>query len=198
MEKIIANIEQILNELSKEKESLIIAIDGRCASGKTTLAANLQKIFDCNVIHMDEFFLRPEQRTLERLEMAGENVDHERFLEEVLLPLKAGKAFFYRPFNCKTWQLENPINIVPKKINIIEGTYSCHNNLYKNYDLKIFLTVDSEEQMRRIILRDGKEKAEIFKTKWIPMEEKYFSMFEIEKRCDYNFLTTTMPINIEF
>ena len=29
----------------------IIGIDGRCASGKTTLAALLKRNFDCNVIH---------------------------------------------------------------------------------------------------------------------------------------------------
>ena len=49
---------------------------------------------------MDHFFLRPEQRTPERLRTPGENVDHERFLEEVLCPLRAGRVFWYRPFDC--------------------------------------------------------------------------------------------------
>lgn len=35
---------------------LLIAIDGRAASGKTTLAAMLQKELNCNVVHMDHFF----------------------------------------------------------------------------------------------------------------------------------------------
>ncbi len=35
----------------------LIAVDGRCAAGKTTLAAQLQKDLGCNVIHMDDFFL---------------------------------------------------------------------------------------------------------------------------------------------
>ncbi len=187
MKNIVASLVSAIEDLHKENENIIIAIDGRCASGKTTFAAELQKIYDCNVIHMDEFFLRPEQRTSERLATAGENVDHERFLEEVLLPLKAGNDFWYRPFNCTTMTLGEPIEIKSKKINIIEGSYSCHNNLYKYYDLKIFLTVDSEEQLKRILKRDGKEKAEIFKSRWIPMEEKYFSSFNIEKRCDYCF-----------
>ena len=69
-------------------KTYLVAIDGRCASGKTTLAALLQKqIQDCYVVHMDHFFLREEQRTKERLETPGGNVDHERVLADVLQPL---------------------------------------------------------------------------------------------------------------
>ena len=42
---------------------LRVAIDGPCTSGKTTLAAQLGALYDCNVFHMDDFFLRSEQRT---------------------------------------------------------------------------------------------------------------------------------------
>ena len=168
-----------------KKDNIIIAIDGRCASGKTTLAKKLAKNFDCNVFHMDDFFLRPEQRTEERLAIPGENIDHERFLKEVLLPLKAGRDFSYRPYNCKTGELDEPIMVKAKLVNIVEGSYSCHNNLYEYYDCRIFMTVDKEEQMKRIISRNGSDAAKIFKEKWIPLEEKYFNEFEIEKRCDY-------------
>ena len=48
------------------RDRVIVAIDGRCGSGKTTLAAKLQKQLHCSVFHMDDFFLRPEQRTEER------------------------------------------------------------------------------------------------------------------------------------
>lgn len=38
------------------REHLILAIDGRSASGKTTLAARLSGQFKADVIHMDDFF----------------------------------------------------------------------------------------------------------------------------------------------
>ena len=100
---------------------LIIAIDGRCASGKTTLAQAISEQLDCNVIHMDDFFLRPEQRTPERLSTPGENIDHERFLEEVLIPLSKGLPIKYRPFECHKMDLGNEICLAPKKINIMAG-----------------------------------------------------------------------------
>lgn len=184
MNNIVNEVAQIISNLSRKKNNLIIAIDGRCASGKTTLAAELRKIYECNVLHMDEFFLRPEQRTEERLGMPGENIDHERFLEEVLLPLKAGRDFSYRPYNCKTGELDEPIMIYAKKINIVEGSYSCHNDLCEYYDLRVFITVDEDEQLRRIAMRNGEEAVKIFEEKWIPLEEKYFETFGIKERCE--------------
>ncbi|MDE7289412.1 MAG: uridine kinase [Oscillospiraceae bacterium] len=178
------NLVKIINGLPKDKP-LIIGIDGRCAAGKTTLAANLQDETGCAVFHMDDFFLRLEQRTEKRLQTPGENVDHERFLEEVLLPLKSGEnPIVYRPYDCKKQALCGEISVQRLAVNIVEGSYSLHPSLWEFYDLRIFLTVDPAEQMRRIIRRNGKENAEVFRDRWIPLEEKYFSAFDIASRCD--------------
>ena len=178
------NLVKIINSLPKGKP-LIIGIDGRCASGKTTLAARLQDETGCAVFHMDDFFLRPEQRTEKRLQSPGENVDHERFLEEVMLPLKSGEnPVVYRPYDCKKQSLCEEVSVQAAEMNIVEGSYSMHPSLWEFYDLRVFLTVDPEEQMRRITVRGGKESAEIFRDRWIPLEEKYFSAFDIANRCD--------------
>lgn len=178
------NLVKIIGSLPKEKP-LIIGIDGRCAAGKTTLAAGLQAEIDCAVFHMDDFFLRPEQRTEERLRAAGGNVDRERFLEEVLLPLKNGESTVaYRPYDCKKQALSGEVKIRTAAVNIVEGSYSLHPSLWDFYDLRVFLTVSPEEQTRRVILRNGKENAEIFQTRWIPLEEKYFAAFDVARRCD--------------
>lgn len=169
--------------LLRDHSHAIIAIDGRCGSGKTTLAAQLQAHYDCAVIPMDHFFLRRSQRTAARLEMPGENVDHERFLEEVLLPLSKGELFTYRPFDCSRMELAAPVTVAPGALTVIEGSYSCHPALWDHYDLHIFLTVDPAEQMRRITARNGAY-AKVFQEKWIPLEERYFTAFDLENRCD--------------
>lgn len=174
---------EAIDTLFANQKSAIVAIDGRCGSGKTTLAAQLQAHYGCTVIPMDHFFLRRSQRTAQRLETPGENVDHERFLEEVLIPLARGEAFAYRPFDCGRMELGSPVPVEPGQLTIVEGSYSCHPKLWKHYDLRIFLTVDPQEQMRRITIRNG-DYARVFREKWIPLEERYFAAFDLENRCD--------------
>lgn len=176
-------IRKKIDELLTQKDMVVVAIDGKCTSGKTTLASKLAEIYDCNVFHMDDFFLRPEQRTPERFAEVGGNVDYERFQEEVLLPLKSGKAFPYRPFDCSTFTLAAPVAVTPKKLNIIEGTYSHHPYFSNPYDLKILLTVDEETQRQRILERPAFLHKRFFE-EWIPMENRYFREFDIPDRCD--------------
>ena len=176
----IAAIEGVL----EERERAIVAIDGRCAAGKTTLARELEEHFLCNTIHMDEFFLRPEQRTAERFAQAGGNVDHERFLTDVLLMLKKGLPFAYRPFDCHTMSLQKAISVIPTALTIVEGSYSCHPELWDYYDLHIFLDIDEDLQQQRILLRNGAEGLAVFQERWIPMEERYFDAFDLRRRCE--------------
>lgn len=187
------DIAQVIMEEIKQriavKSPVLTAIDGRCAAGKTSLAAYLQKKCDCNVIHLDHFFLRPEQRTAERLRQAGGNVDYERFLKEVLIPLYEGQTFSYRPYDCHRQELGEPVWIPTKVLTIVEGSYSCHPALKDYYDLSIFLNVDPEEQIRRIRLRNGAEGVLVFQERWIPMEEQYFHSLGISESCDLCFQT---------
>ena len=171
-------IKKHIDKLLMQKDVVFVAIDGKCASGKTTLAAKLAEIYDCNVFHMDDFFLRPEQRTPARFAEIGGNVDYERFMEEVLTPLKAGRAFSYRPFDCSTFALAACVCVAPKKLNIIEGSYSNHPYFGNPYDLKILLTITDELQRQRILQRPSFLHKPFFET-WIPMENAYFDKFSI-------------------
>lgn len=169
---------------------LLVAIDGRCGAGKTTFAAFLQEKFGWSVLHMDHFFLRPEQRTKERFGTPGGNVDYERFLEEVLLPLEKGaEEIVYRPFNCHRQEMAGPVRMTPERVCLVEGSYSCHPALWDKYDIHVFLTIGEEEQMRRIVGRNGAEGAKMFREQWIPMEENYFAAYRVEERCLHYALT---------
>ena len=126
MEASLSLLKSRIDALLQTGRQILIAIDGNCTAGKTTLASVLEKAYDCNVFHMDDFFLRPEQRTAQRYAQPGGNVDYERFQEEVLLPLNAKTFFSYRPFSCRTFALAEPVEVVPKQLVIVEGTYCLH------------------------------------------------------------------------
>ncbi len=182
-----AKLYEALDSIRTQKPGAVIAIDGMCASGKTTLAAQIGKVFDASVFHMDDFFLPPEKRTKERLSAPGGNVDSERFLEEILLPLHSSEAFSYRPFDCSEMALASPVQAKPADLNIVEGAYACHPDLIGYYDYIVLITIDSALQQQRILARNGEDMLKRFINEWIPMEMSYLSHFRIAEKADITY-----------
>ena len=161
----------------------IIAIDGRCASGKSTLSLDVKSERDINIIKMDDFFLPLSLRTPERFAMPGGNVHWERFLDEVVAGLRSGKDFSYRRFSCSKMDYDGIEVVEASKPIIIEGSYALHPSLPVYWERAFFLDVENEEQLSRLERRSP-EKLEDFKNKWIPLEEKYFSFCAIPSKAD--------------
>ncbi len=178
---VLARIDSLLHE----KERVIVAIDGNSGAGKSTLAALLEKVYaGATLVHMDDFFLQLHQRTQKRFETPGGNVDHERFLAEVLSPMRRGEAVCYRPFDCARMEIGPGRMMTPGKLCIVEGSYSLHPALEAAYDLKIVLRISAAEQVERILKRNGPQMLGRFVNEWIPMENLYFDATRIEQRAD--------------
>lgn len=176
----------VLKVLAKvpENSPYIIAIDGRAASGKTTFSRQLGLTVETDVIHMDDFFLPVELRSSKRLAEPGGNVHYERFKAEVLPRLRRNAAFAYQRFDCSQMRLGEMRQISASNWRIVEGAYSMHPEFGNYADLKIFFDITPSEQLKRIRKRNGEHKAEIFASRWIPLEEKYISTFNIKQRAD--------------
>ena len=171
-----------LDKLLQDKRA-IVAIDGGSASGKTTLSKTIEKLYPCTVFHMDDFFLRPEQRTAQRYAEVGGNIDRERFLAEVLQPLSREEAVLYRSFDCHTMTLGEAARICPENLVVVEGAYSMHPEFEKFYDLSVFLEISAQLQQARILRRNGPELAQRFFGERIPQENTYFDKTGIRQRC---------------
>lgn len=166
--------------LMEKGNPVVVAIDGRCGSGKTHLAKLIGKLFPCNVLHMDDFYLPFDQRPDNWRELPAGNMDLERFLTEVLRPVKLNKQTFYRPYSCSANRMEEAVQLMPHKLTVVEGSYSHHPLLAAEYDLTIFLTCTKEEQRKRLQIREG-DYFPAFETQWIPMEENYLRQHSIEE-----------------
>ena len=163
---------------------LLVALDGRCAAGKTTIAAQMARQYGWGVVHLDDFFLQPIQRTPQRMAEPGGNLDRERLIAEVLEPLRAGQQGSYRLFDCRTMALvPGTVPLPQTPIILLEGSYSCHPDLWNYCALHAFVDVEPAEQLCRLAAR-APEKLEDFKTRWIPKEETYFAHFQIPERCE--------------
>ncbi len=172
-----------INELISQEDQIIIAIEGGCTSGKTTLASKLSEIYDANVIHMDDFFLPFEMRTEERMKEIGGNIDYDRFNAEVAEKIIKNETFSYSVFDCSSGKINKTVTIEPKRLNIVEGVYSMHPLFDKIYTLKVFLMINKDEQITRLKARNP-EKFQRFINEWIPKENEYFSHFRIKEKCD--------------
>ena len=171
---------------------VLIALDGRCGSGKTTLAAQLAVQFPGSaVFHTDDYYLPPAQRIPNWAETPCANMDLTRLREEVLVPAQAGAAVRSRAYSCREGAYLPEQCVPPAPLYILEGSYSHHPILAGFYDLKVFVTCSKKEQARRLQAREG-ERYENFVRRWIPLEEAYFAQCRIEALADRLWDTTNL------
>lgn len=182
-----------IQRLTETTDNVLVSIDGRCGSGKTTLAAYLQQKFSCNVFHMDDFYLPPVFHAKNWENIPAGNMDLVRLRSEILEPARDGQDVFYRTYDCHQNTRHVPLCVRHTPLTIIEGSYSQHPLLSELYDLKIFLTCTAQTQRERLQIREG-DYFSMFEKQWIPMEERYFNAFSIEEKADILLHTESIRI----
>lgn len=174
----------------------ILGIDGKCGAGKTTLAAFLGTLYDTYTIHMDDFFLPPSLRTQKRLNEPGGNIHYERLLDEVILPLSRHEQFIiWKKFDCSRMDYADSRTIQPKAGQpiLLEGSYSLRPEFCHIYAMTVFVDVDDALQKERIRLRSGADALSVFTSRWIPMENRYFSYYRIQESCNLVLTLDNLP-----
>lgn len=173
LDKACAGYFPALMEIATLKKG-IVAIDGRCGSGKTGFGALTAQVFDCNVIHMDDFYLPVSRRQENWKSIPGGNMDFDRLIHQVLEPLHRGETVKVRPYDCQSGSYGPEQVYDPSALTILEGSYSHHPALRQYYDKMIFLTCPKSVQISRLMEREGDYFA-MFEKLWIPLEESYLA-----------------------
>ena len=62
----------------------------------------------------------------------------------------------------------------------MEGTYVLREDLARHCDVKVQLVVSKLTQASRLIAREGSASYEVFKNRWIPLENRYFDLLPDE------------------
>lgn len=169
-----------ISDIFAGRQQGIIAIDGRCGSGKTYLASVLSERYDANVFHMDDFYLPVDRRAPDWKSIPAANMDLTRFEQEVLRPVQSGFDVSTKIYSCRQ-KAYSDLKVSYKPLTIVEGSYSCHDQLYRYYDAMVFLDISSELQLRRLSKRNNFRD---FTDTWIPLEEMYFSRYHIPEKAD--------------
>ncbi len=173
----------VFKAIDKLSRPVVVVIDGMCASGKTTLAAMLEKCYGSRVVHMDDFFLPPALATEARLSLPGANVHYERFNNEVSPHLAATDAFSYEGYDCQTGSAYK-VSLPKGDMTVIEGSYALSPDLAIVPDLSIYLEIEPGLQRNRLLAREGEQWLPDFEEKWIPLEKLYADSLDIKAKAD--------------
>ena len=108
---------------------VLVALDGRCGSGKTTLAAQLAQQFPQSItVHTDDFYLPPASRVAnwEQIPLRLNAGLFGALRAQVLTLARAGQAVPYRAYSCRAGAYLPEQCFAPQPLVIVEGSYSCH------------------------------------------------------------------------
>lgn len=172
---------QLFNFLTNQPEGTIIAIEGKCGSGKTTMVNNLLNTMPFTRIPMDDFFLPPARRTMKRLGEIGGNIDYLRVLK-LLEELKTNSSSIitYRRYDCQTNKF-SLVTIPRRNIIVLEGVYSYHPAFRLLIDKLVYLDVDDFTQDLRLRKRDNYLS---YVNNWIVLENIYYNHENIKYLSD--------------
>ena len=143
----------------------VVGIAGGSASGKTTIADQIQQYFgdQIEVIRHDSYYLPHNDMTYE--ERTHLNYDHPssfdtgRLYDDVVA-LKAGKTI-ERPvydYTIHNRSLET-VTVEPRPLILLEGILVLENEALRSLmDLKVFVDTDADERIMRRISRDTVER----------------------------------------
>jgi len=170
-----------------------VAIDGRSAAGKTTLADELAEAVRARArevirASIDDFHL-PGHKYRSRLggwtprSYYEEGYDYDAFRELLLRPLGPGgsrrcRTGLFDAFH-NTWLPEEWQTVGDRTVAIVDGVFLLRPDLAGNWDYVIWLEIDMETMVERARRRDvawvGSEQVveERYRKHWIPTHERY-------------------------
>lgn len=142
-----------------------IGICGGVASGKTTLAKKICSLIrSSNLISMDNYFYSFSELSLKerkKINFDNPNVYDYRLIIQHVKKLQNHECIRMPIYSFSNYTRTNKtIKIKPSNILIVEGYASLYDEQLRNlFDYTIFIDIDEQKQLERLIKRDVKERS---------------------------------------
>lgn len=156
----VKKLQTFIDSINSTKR-VIIAGEGRCGSGKTTITSKLNNV---TVINVDTFFSENKE---ERLNFS--------LLTDVLKKIKdpSNNTIEYDSYCCRENRRVHKL-VKLNNVVIIEGVYSYDAKVRSLYDKLVFFVSSKETQQKRLFERENEYYYNKYMNNWIPREEEYF------------------------
>lgn len=189
MEQLLAAIERHTIERAAP---LVVALDGRSGTGKSTLAKQLAVTSDAVVVDCDDFYAggtdeawlaqTPRQR-------AACGIDWRRLKGEAVGPLGDGRIAHYHPsdFINGAGLASHMVTCHPKSIIILDGAYSGRPELAEIVDIAVLIELPDGLRRSRLMAREGAAFINRWHPIWDSAEDYYFTHVCPPSRYDFVF-----------
>ncbi len=178
----------LLQGTERRRRTLLVAIDGRGGSGKSTFARRLERASEeMTVVEFDDFYLPLAERRA-RTEAGdteiGGNFDWRRLRDQVLTPLSHDAPASYQRYDWPSDERAEWHSVPVGGIVLIEGNYSTRQELFAVYDYTIWIDAPHDVRLERGIRRGGADTRARWLTEWMPEEDRYIAAEDPAKRVD--------------
>jgi uridine kinase len=153
--------------------TLVVAIDGHGAAGKSVLADAAGRLLGASLVHVDDFF-----REAGSTAGAGESpmaayYDWMRLRRQALEPLRRGERASFRAFDWETnAYLPGQVTVDPAQLILVEGVSSTTASLADLVDRTVLVMTPESERVARLHERIGDE---VWDDAWLAAERSYFA-----------------------
>ncbi len=158
--------------MSPGARPLLLAVDGRSGSGKTSLAAELAALLrphlTVSVFHLDAIYPGWD----------GLMSSFETYVDEVLAPLAAGRTARWHWWDWTAHATGAADRTEPADVVILEGVGAGHRRARELLDALVWMEVDGAERKRRALARDGGTFAPHW-DHWAAQEDRYLAADDV-------------------
>ena len=178
-----------IRALAEQRAPVVVAIDGRSGTGKSTLARWMAAQLDAAYIDQDDFYTGgalADWQGLTPRQKADRVIDWRRARREVLEPLREGQTARWHPFDWETMTGLAPelLTAEPTPIVLLDGAYAARPELADLIDLAILVTLPDAVRLARLREREGEEITSAWQAVWDEAEDVYFTVIRPPEAFD--------------
>ena len=171
---------------SVSTRALVVVIDGRSGSGKSTVARTVAQATDAVIVACDDFFAASvtnaewDRRTPEQ--RAADAIDWRRLKREAIEPLRVGRTarwhafdFLAGPRSDGSYPLQRiSTELAPRPVVLLDGAYSARPELADVVDLSVLVEAAKATRQARLAAREAPDFLQQWHARWGPAEDYYF------------------------
>lgn len=172
-----------ISHLLKRKNPVLVALDGRSGTGKSTLAQALVSRVEGVIVVGDDFYSGGNDDAwsgLSTQEKVAKGIDWQRMRTQVLEPLLAKQPASWHPLaftpeiGWTGWKDET-FTLEPAPVILVDGVYSARPELADLVDVAVLVEADDAARRKRLVIREGQSFMDRWHTLWDCAEDYYFT-----------------------